>query len=82
MPRSVLRRLLVFVPVTDGGYVLLGLSQSLPLLFDGISWGSSQEMQQTRKCLAGLDVSFAELPTINDVDEPADLVHVPAEWLA
>ena len=28
------------------------------------------------------DLTHVELPTLHDVDEPADLVHVPAEWLA
>ena len=26
--------------------------------------------------------SWHELPAVSDIDEPADLVHVPAEWLA
>lgn len=72
----------VFTPVSDGGYVLLGFSHKLPSLLDGILWGSNQVMQQTRKRLADLRITFAEMPALNDVDLPEDLVHVPSEWLA
>lgn len=70
----------VFTPVSDGGYVLLGFAHDVPSLFDDIVWGSNQVMQQTRERLADLAISFAEMPTLNDVDVPDDLVHVPKEW--
>jgi glycosyltransferase A (GT-A) superfamily protein (DUF2064 family) len=28
-----------------------------------------------------LDLHHVELPLLHDVDEPADLTHVPASWL-
>ena len=76
----------VFVPAVDGGYVLVGLTVGLnpamPALFEGIAWGSSQVMAQTRERLRAIGIDAAELPAVHDVDEPEDLVHVPKAWLA
>lgn len=73
----------VFGPAADGGYTLVGLSHSAPaLLFAGIEWSTAQVMQQTRTRLAQLGLRHAELSVLADVDEPADLVHVPSAWLA
>jgi len=72
----------VFGPAADGGYTLVGVSHSAPaLLFAGIEWSSAQVMQQTRAQLARLRLRHAELRELADVDEPADLVHVPSAWL-
>ena len=71
----------VFVPTADGGYALIGLRRFDPRLFDGIAWSTSAVMQATRQALSVAGMSHAELPMIHDVDEPADLVHVPAAWL-
>lgn len=71
----------VFVPALDGGYALIGLRQPLACLFDGIAWSTSAVMAQTRERLQAAGLRWAELPAVADVDEPADLVHVPAGWL-
>lgn len=72
----------VLGPAADGGYVLIGLSQPIPALFDGIDWSTSQVMAQTRARLQRHGIDCAELPMLADVDEPEDLIHVPKEWLA
>ncbi len=73
----------VFGPAVDGGYTLIGLAHHAPpLLFAGIEWSTSRVMQQTRARLVQLGMRHAELPELSDVDEPADLVHVPSGWLA
>lgn len=72
----------VFAPAFDGGYVLVGLAQALPSLFQDISWSTAAVMQQTRARLQAASASYLELPTLHDIDEAADLVHVPAAWLA
>lgn len=72
----------VFVPAADGGYGLIGLRRAQPALFNNMPWSTAQVMQRTRERLAQLQLTHAELPTLHDVDEPADLVHVPVEWLA
>jgi rSAM/selenodomain-associated transferase 1 len=71
----------VFAPAHDGGYVLIGLSHAMPSLFEGIAWSTSQVMAQTRSKLAAIGESYFELPALYDIDEAADLVHVPASWL-
>ncbi len=70
----------VFVPAHDGGYALVGLSQPAPALFEDIAWSTSAVMQQTRERAAGLGLRLAELPAVADIDEPADLRHLPAQW--
>lgn len=72
----------VFAPASDGGYVLAGLSRMAPALFDGIDWSTAKVMAQTRVRAKALGLDVHELPTLDDVDEPQDLVHVPAGWLA
>lgn len=73
----------VFGPATDGGYTLVGLSTPAPVaLFRDIAWGTAQVMHQTRQRLALLGLRHVELPALPDVDEPGDLRHVPARWLA
>ena len=76
----------VFVPAADGGYGLIGLRRAQPALFSklfsNMPWSTAEVMQLTRERLAQLQLTHTELPTLHDVDEPADLVHVPAEWLA
>jgi hypothetical protein len=72
----------VYVPATDGGYALVGLRRHLPELFAGIDWSTPAVMAQTRSRLARAGVSHRELGAVSDVDEPADLRHVPAGWLS
>lgn len=72
----------VFAPASDGGYVLVGLSRAAPTLFDGIDWSTDKVMAQTRIRAVAAGLTVREMATLDDVDEPHDLVHVPAEWLA
>jgi hypothetical protein len=72
----------VFVPAADGGYALIGLRRPAPTLFQGVAWSTAQVMPTTRRHLALAGLRHVELPTLPDIDEPADLVHVPAAWLA
>lgn len=80
--RALLDHDAVFGPAVDGGYTLVGVSSNAPaLLFPGIDWSTARVMQQTRAQLVRLGLEHVELPTLPDVDEPADLVHVPSGWL-
>jgi len=63
----------VFVPATDGGYVLVGLCKAEPELFAGIPWGTQAVMAQTRDRLERLKLSWKELDAVGDIDEPQDL---------
>ncbi len=72
----------VFAPATDGGYVLAGLSRPMAELFDAVEWSTEKVMGQTRERLARLGVTAIELPVMQDIDLPVDLIHVPREWLS
>ena len=63
----------VISPAEDGGYVLIGLSQYNPELFDGVSWGTESVLEETRMRLRRLGWRYHELPTRWDVDRPEDL---------
>lgn len=71
----------VFVPALDGGYALIGLRQPQACLFDAMAWSTAEVMSSTRDRLKAAGLHWAELPPVADVDEPADLVHLPAGWL-
>lgn len=71
----------VFVPALDGGYALIGLRKPHASLFNGIAWSTSAVMTQTRERLQAAGLRWVELAAVSDVDEPADLVHLPAGWL-
>lgn len=62
----------VFCPAEDGGYVLVGLSQAMPALFDAMTWGTAAVMEETRQRLRNLRWRWHELPVHWDVDRPQD----------
>ena len=62
----------VVVPAEDGGYVMLGLSRPVAEVFRAVPWSTPQVMRVTRERLRDAGLSWAELPTLWDVDEPAD----------
>ncbi len=71
----------VIGPAVDGGYALIGLQRTAPAaLFDGIDWSTARVLAQTRERLDRLGFSWAELAPLHDIDEPADLRHLPAGW--
>ncbi|HOX68443.1 MAG TPA: TIGR04282 family arsenosugar biosynthesis glycosyltransferase [Burkholderiaceae bacterium] len=72
----------VFVPAHDGGYALVGLRYPMAMLFDGMTWSTPRVMDDTRARLRAHGLRHAELPPVHDIDEAADLAHLPAGWLA
>jgi len=62
----------VFVPAEDGGYVLVGMKRPCDFLFQGISWGSADVMQQSRNKLNDNNVLFVEFATCWDIDRVED----------
>lgn len=62
---------------TDGGYYLIGLNQFVPDIFRDITWSTDLVFQQTVEIAERLDLSIAVLPTLNDIDRPEDLRHLP-----
>lgn len=63
----------VFTPAEDGGYVLVGTSAPTPRPFMDIPWSTPLVMAQTRTALRSAALAWRELPTLWDVDEPADV---------
>jgi len=76
-------------PAEDGGYVLIGVrcttligARHTPLeLFEGIKWGTSAVLDQTRERLRSLGWRWRELAPQWDLDRPGDLVRFAAEGL-
>ena len=62
----------------DGGYVLVGLARPADI-FSGIAWSTDEVMAATRAKLAHAGLTWAELPTLWDVDTSADLERY-REW--
>jgi glycosyltransferase A (GT-A) superfamily protein (DUF2064 family) len=71
----------VFVPALDGGYVLVGLTRAASSLFNDMQWSTPQVMQATRARAVAAKLRWTELAPVADIDEPADLVHLPSGWL-
>jgi hypothetical protein len=69
----------VVIPAADGGYVLIGLRQPQAALFEGIEWGKETVMDETRRRLQSLTLSWRELLTLWDVDTPHDLERLQRE---
>ncbi len=70
----------VLIPAKDGGYVLIGLRKYDPSLFEGITWGSSSVLEETRKRLRGLGWHWRELEERWDVDRPEDVERLLEVW--
>ena len=74
------RHYAVFVPAQDGGYVLIGLCQRAPQLFTEMPWSTAAVMALTRERLRASGLRHAELAAVHDIDDPADLAHLPPGW--
>lgn len=65
---------LVLGPATDGGYYLIGLRRSIPELFSGIKWGTSEVFASTQAIAQNIGLNIGYLPTLADIDLPEDLL--------
>jgi rSAM/selenodomain-associated transferase 1 len=72
----------VIHPTADGGYALLGLRRFHPRLFDDIPWSTNSVAHRTIQEVSVLQWSLHVAAMFNDIDEPADLGRLPAEWLS
>lgn len=70
----------VIVPTADGGYALLGLRRFDASLFADLAWSTPTVAATTLARLEMLGWSCTRLPLMLDIDEPADLVHLPPGW--
>lgn len=68
----------VIAPAEDGGYGLIGMQSPDESVFKDIHWSTDQVLQETLARCRENSIKVLQLPTIWDVDEPADL----DRWLA
>jgi glycosyltransferase A (GT-A) superfamily protein (DUF2064 family) len=68
------------LPTHDGGYALLGLKNFNATPFDNMLWSTRTVAQETLKRMQQLGWKTKVLATLHDVDETADLQHLPPEW--
>jgi uncharacterized protein len=72
----------VVIPADDGGYVLIALKTPQPSLFENIAWGEPTVMQATRVRIEAAGLRAAYLPSLPDLDTPADLARARAAgWI-
>lgn len=63
------RQEVVLGPAEDGGYGLIGLRAPISELFRDIPWGTAEVAAETRVRIARLNLKWAELPPLWDVDD-------------
>jgi rSAM/selenodomain-associated transferase 1 len=63
----------VFHPAEDGGYAMVGLRTPQVTLFTGMRWSTDTVMTDTRARARDAGLTWCELETLWDLDEPADL---------
>ena len=68
----------VVVPAEDGGYVLIGMQQAAPRVFNAVDWSTGRVMAQTRARLAEMDWRWQEFAPLWDVDRGEDLERLDA----
>jgi rSAM/selenodomain-associated transferase 1 len=64
-------------PAADGGYALLGLNRVDPSLFEAMPWSTDAVAAETIARIAALGWSLDIGETLRDIDQPADLAHLP-----
>jgi uncharacterized protein len=69
---------LVLGPAADGGYYLIGLRRAIPELFQSIAWSTATVRTKTLEIATALNLSYALLPELSDIDRPEDLIHLPS----
>lgn len=70
----------VLYPTFDGGYALLGLRRFDPRPFERMPWSTTEVAARTIECLRTLGWSLSVSGALHDIDEPADLCWLPADW--
>jgi hypothetical protein len=70
----------VLYPTFDGGYALLGLRRFDPRLFVRMPWSTTEVAARTMACFRTLGWRLSVSDALHDIDEPADLRWLPADW--
>jgi rSAM/selenodomain-associated transferase 1 len=61
------------IPADDGGYVLIGMRAPVRALFSGMRWSAPSVLDETRRRLRDLGLTWREPVTLWDLDLPEDL---------
>lgn len=69
-------------PAADGGYYLLGMTERVGALFEGVPWSTDQVLARTLEILRSMEIAPALLPRLRDVDTVHDLPPGWREWAA
>ena len=64
------------IPAEDGGYALIGMRAPHVALFADMPWSSAGVMDETRRRLTQLGLTWREPATLWDVDVPDDLARL------
>ena len=64
----------VLAPAVDGGYGLVGVRGQVPDIFSDVAWSTDTVFDDTCRHLNRLELGYALLPEVWDVDRPEDLV--------
>jgi len=70
----------VILPASDGGYVLIGMSEPCPDIFTNMPWSTSAVAALTLERLSKLGKRVWQGQTMHDIDEPGDLVYLPVTF--
>ncbi|MBD0254211.1 MAG: TIGR04282 family arsenosugar biosynthesis glycosyltransferase [Cytophagales bacterium] len=70
----------VLGPAADGGYYLLGMNHLVESLFRDKPWSTPAVLAETVADLQRAHIPYALLPVLSDVDEAADLDHLPPSF--
>ena len=79
--RQLMRHDAVLLPARDGGYVLIGLKAPCPGLFSDMPWSSPTVAAETLRRMSALGLRVWQGPMLQDIDEAADLAHLPGGFL-
>lgn len=71
----------VLGPAIDGGYYLIGVTKMYDRLFENKRWGSSSVLNDTLNDTKDMNLKYALLPPLNDIDELEDIKDEDRDYL-
>jgi rSAM/selenodomain-associated transferase 1 len=66
----------VIIPAEDGGYVLIGMRRPVRAVFSDMRWGAPSILDETRRRLKELGLTWEEPVVLWDLDLPEDLARL------
>ena len=73
------QRTVVLGPTGDGGFYLIGMNESFPQIFEGMTYSHGAVFEQTTARVASCGASLQTLPEWYDVDTFDDLKRLVAD---